>query len=57
MQGVIGIDLGTPTRGRRHGGREAQGIENAEARATTPSIGAFTKDGERRSASRPSARR
>src|SRR3954464_220278 len=48
MARVIGIDLGTTdSAGAVMGGGEAKGIEKAEGAPTTPSIVAFTKDGER----------
>ena len=47
MGKIIGIDLGTTNSlRRRHGRRQGQVIENSEGDRTTPSIVAFTKDGE-----------
>ena len=48
MSKIIGIDLGTTNSLRRdHGGQNTRVIENAEGVRTTPSIVAFTEDGER----------
>ena len=47
-QRVIGIDLGTTNSCVAvMDGDEARGIENSEGGRTTPSVVAFTKDGER----------
>ena len=46
MGKIIGIDLGTPTAASRSGGGKVKVIENSEGDRTTPSVVAFTKDGE-----------
>jgi molecular chaperone DnaK len=57
MAKVIGIDLGTTNSCVAvMDGKEAKVIENAEGARTTPSIVAFTGDGERLVGQRQSAR-